>query len=590
MKPLFAMLLLLAATLSAQQPPSALDDITFTWKNGKQTGFKKTTPEIDRFDTLQIDVPQSFLIDAGKQLGANAPPSPLLDELKAFTAVAQALDTYTTAIANAAARSPGTDISLDANVVAARETLATALQTFINVVRAADPALYNRISDALLGGGYPGLALALKTGIDELTLRLATQARERGAFAMTASIVPLEADARPVHLPGYDTIAQADVAAVPSLIPVVDDRTRAEAMAAQTLADVTKQLGQFKPEFQKSMQELQSALVNLRTTLQTDVLEKNLAELETELQNATTADLPLLVQAQNARRLVQTINSAQLTLAGTSNMDRLLGLANSVSTTANGLVSASQTLPSDLQKLATDTEALEKKRAGIVKAATLAAIKGAATNFLTQQTYFKALAGNIKSLSSQFAANNEAALSAARLEETAISIAQTPNLSTSLDLSRIAGDVHVRDRIVVQAALYRVNADNSRTVVASGQQSFAVQEYGFFADNVRAGLLFVQPRSRIERTISYQPTPALGYYWRYGSTKHPRWNTLSPSFGFTMTLLDFNDADDLELGFAGGISLVRDLVWTGYGRNLQAKANYFYVGMNPLLFVELIRR
>ena len=99
----------------------------------------------------------------------------------------------------------------------------------------------------------------------------------------------------------------------------------------------------------------------------------------------------------------------------------------------------------------------------------------------------------------------------------------------------------------------------------------------------------MQPRSKIDRDISYQPVPALGYYWRSGIHGHPTWNAISPSFGFTMALLDFSDSNTMEIGFAGGISVFRDLAWVGYGRNLQARANYFYVGTNPLLLVKLFQ-
>jgi hypothetical protein len=55
-----------------------------------------------------------------------------------------------------------------------------------------------------------------------------------------------------------------------------------------------------------------------------------------------------------------------------------------------------------------------------------------------------------------------------------------------------------------------------------------------------------------------------------------------------MAMLDFSDKNDLEIGFAAGVSLFRNLIWTGYGRNLQARANYFYVGTNPLLLGKMI--
>lgn len=581
----FALLFISTAALAQSQ---ALQDVTLAWGSPQQTqtGFGKPPAEIDRYTTLQINVPASFANDAAKQLGGPTTTS-LIDELNAFTQLASGLKTYTAAITTAAGASPGTDVSQDPAVIAARKTLADVLGVFIQKVKPVDRPLYDTVSTAFLNG-YPAVADALARAIDQLNSRLAAEPKD-GALGMTATIVPVESDARALHLPGYDTNAEASVAAVPNYIPVVDDRTRAEVIAAQTLVDTAKQLGQVGPELQTSITQLKQTLDTLKTTLKTDVLEKQLTQLETDIRAAASTDLGgLLKEVEAARTLVHTINSADLTLAGTSDADKLLGLATSMSDTANGLIAAADDLPGDLQKLGTDVEAAVKKNIKIATTDTIAAIKAAATGFAQQQTFFIALANNLKALSDQFSANSDAALSAERLETTARAIATTTDLSTSLNLAMIAGEVHVQDQIVLQAGLYRRNADGTYTSVDKGQQSFVVQRYGVYPDSVRGGLIFAQPRSTIDRDISYQPVPALGYYWRYGIQNHPGWNSASPSLGFTMALLDFNDKDDLEIGFAAGVSLFRNLLWTGYGRNLQAHANYFYVGLNPLLLGKMI--
>ena len=46
--------------------------------------------------------------------------------------------------------------------------------------------------------------------------------------------------------------------------------------------------------------------------------------------------------------------------------------------------------------------------------------------------------------------------------------------------------------------------------------------------------------------------------------------------------LDFDDSDSLELGIALGVVLFKHIFHMGYGRNLQAEADCFYVGINPL--------
>lgn len=586
--------LVLAVAVGAQD--TALQDVRFSWENGKRTltGFSHATPpEIERFDKLKITVDPKFIVDSARQLGGGTLPTPLEQEFGAFTELADALRGYTDAIAAAVARSPSADISLDAGVKKARDALKPALRTFHDVVRMVDRPLYDSVDKAVgAGQGYVLVTQALQHGIEVLTARLQEEPAGGGAIGMTATIVPLESGARPLHLPGYDNNAESSIAAVPAYIPLIDDRTRAEVQAAQTLADTAKQLGQVSQEVEASIGQLKTALENLRTQLKTNVLEAQLGELEQDITMAAQTNLGDLLKAvQAARTLVHTLNSANLELTGATDADRLLNLATSLINTANALSEVAAGLPKALQQLSTETDAALKKHLVAVKDTTVSAIKSAITGFEDKQTFFVTLAGNLEKVADQFSANDDAALSATRLEAAAKAITQPADLSTSLDLGRIASDVHVGDHVIIEAAVFRRNADktlNTNKQVESGQQSFVIQRYGIFPDAVRGGLLFADPRSKIDRKISYQPVPALGFYWRLGLRNHPVWNAASPSFGFTMALLDFSDTQAVEVGLAAGVSLLRDLVWTGYGRNLQAKANYFYVGVNPLLLAKMI--
>lgn len=586
-------LLLLAAPLLAQSA-SPFDDITFTWDQTSQTGFRPTTkPEINRYDTLKIDVGTKFATDAGVALGrTTAGDSPLVTEMNEFAKLADALKAYTEAITAAVARNPGVeDVSQDPALDAPRKQLASVLREFITVVKPIDPALYQTVSNAFAAGrGYAPVATALQQAIDVLDGKLQASAASEGSLGMTATIVPPESDARALHLPGYDTNTEATVAAVPNYIPVVDDRTRAEVNAAQNLITAGKQLVQVPDEMQKSIADLQKTLADTREKLKTDVLDKNLAELETQIRAAGDANLGTLLQdVTTVRALVKNLNSADLTLSGSTDAERLLNLAGSMSSTAESLITALNNLPADLQKLSSDLDAAVKKQWISVKTDTTTLIKSEISTFMSQQTFFVNFAKNLQTLAAQFSANSTVALSAERLEQSARAIGTTAaSLSTSLDLSRISGDVHVNDRIQISAALYRRDASGNLQSITDTHQSFIVQRYGFYPDSVRGGIIFADPRSKIDRDVSYQPAVALGYYWRYGSHGHPAWNSLSPSFGFTMSLLDFSDKNNLEIGFAAGVSLFRDLLWTGYGRNLQARAWYYYVGVNALALGKMI--
>lgn len=589
--------LVIAVAVGAQD--TALQDVRFSWENGKQTlaGFGHATPpEIERFDKLKITVDTTFMRDSARQLGGHTRATSLEQEFGAFTELADALRGYTDALAAAAARLPDANISSDPRVDQARNPLTRALRTFINVVKPIDRPLYDSVSNAFGAGqgGYVLVTQALQHGIEVLTAQLQVESTDGGVIGMTARIVPLESGARPLHLPGYDNNAESSIAAVPDYIPVIDDRTRAEVQAAQTLADTVKQLGQVSKQVEASITQLKTALDTLRTHLKTNVLEDQLSELEADINKSVSADLGDLPKAvQAARTLVHTLNSTNPELTGASDAERLLNLATSLTNTANDIIEAAKRLPDALEDLPDKVSKAVENRLIKVNAEAISAISSAAKEFQKSQDQNPLVkaAANLKKVADQFSANDDAALSAARLEAAAKAITQPADLSTSLDLSRIAGDVHVQDRVVIQAALFRRNADktlNTDKPVESAQQSFVIQRYGVYPDAVRGGLLFADPRSKIDRKISYQMVPALGFYWRLGLKNHPAWNTAFPSFGFTMTLLDFSDTQSVEVGLAAGLSFLRDLIWTGYGRNLQAKANYFYVGVNPLLFAKMI--
>jgi len=95
--------LLLATSALAQSP---LNDVQFKWGNGQQNGFqRKTTPEIDRYDSLAINVDkQKFLTDAGAQLGKGTEsPSDLETELTILGSFLKQVGAYHAALLNTVA-------------------------------------------------------------------------------------------------------------------------------------------------------------------------------------------------------------------------------------------------------------------------------------------------------------------------------------------------------------------------------------------------------------------------------------------------------------------------------------------------------
>ena len=119
----------------------------------------------------------------------------------------------------------------------------------------------------------------------------------------------------------------------------------------------------------------------------------------------------------------------------------------------------SKGIPDDLTKLANDTETAVKTTADATLSQSEAMVKQAASDFIAKQTFFITLANNLMSLGQLLAADSRVALSADRLAATARNLDTNTDYSTTLDLRTIPGDVHVRDNIVVQAALYRRDAN-----------------------------------------------------------------------------------------------------------------------------------
>jgi len=597
--------LLTAGSALAQAP---LQDIQFQWSSGKQQqqGFQRqTVPEIDRYDTLSISVDRTkFLTDAGIQLGTStATASDLETELRVLAAFLKQVGAYHSALVNTVAavmkqnaENPSAPKSLvdamgsDPQLATAREGLRSGLAD-LKKLKAIDPQTYAAIEQTFgNSSAYVAAARTIEDRLNQLSAKLQSNASAAGALGITATIVPPDAAARSLHLPNYDSNPVASAPAIPNYIPVVDSRTQNELNAAEDFLQVGQSLTQISSQLQQSVKDMQSALQSLRTSLKTDVLEAGLNSLIQEVESSARTDLgDVLVSAKAARDLVHTLNSSTLTLDGATDAQKLLNLANTMSSTAQALTDSIKTLPAGLNRLAGDIDTAVKKAADTAMSQTETMVKQAATDFLSKQTFFIDLANNLKSLGQLLDADSRLALSADRIATAARALDTSTDFNTTLDLRTIQGDVHVRDNIVVQAGFYRRDSAGTMTPLSTASQTFVIQRYSIFPDSVRGGLIFAQPRSAIQRNISYQPVPAMGYYWRYGSQGHPTWNAIGPSFGFTMALLDFKDGEELELGFAGGISVLRDLAWVGYGRNLQAHANYFYVGTNPLLLVRLIQ-
>ncbi|HEY0159538.1 MAG TPA: hypothetical protein VGF28_19785 [Thermoanaerobaculia bacterium] len=597
-------LLLVTLATTAAHGQGLNDAIRFRWEKNEQTGFTDREREVERFKVIHIDVDRDKLsevaarrlnVDGGEEL-----TNRILFLKEAVQAFAQAqqetlplLRQQTDALTDAIATKNDQQIqNARAEMQQTAAALAVALDPALKVIeenRAQFPELTARLELAVLAeDGYGQMAQVLQEELDVVTAALRAKLENQVQLALAATLVPPDDAQRALALRPYNDVEQLAADAVASPFPVIDDRTRRELLAAQQFRDVLVDLKRVNEELRKSLEQLQQQLDQLRTELQVDVLQRNLDQLETTVKQQANSE-PIVKQIQATRAFVFNLTGTNLQLTGTTDADRLLFLATSLSQQADALSSAVRELPDALRRLATTLENdVELAAKQTVKDA-VTTLRSNAQTFLGKQEFFNGLVKNVLALANQFRRAATVVRSAESLAAAARSIEEA-DLNTQIQLARIAGDVHVGDRVIVDAALYQIDPQTGkRTTLDEQSQKFVIQRYGLFADNIRGGLLFVEPRSKIQRDVDYQPVPALGYYWRAGVPGRARLNAALPSFGFTLAMLDFEDANELELGISGGVSLF-DLIWTGYGRNLQAKANYFYVGMNPLYFARFLQR
>ena len=129
--------------------------------------------------------------------------------------------------------------------------------------------------------------------------------------------------------------------------------------------------------------------------------------------------------------------------------------------------------------------------------------------------------------------------------------------------------------------------DGSQVSIAQGRQTVRLRVSGVYLET-RGVLMFTDPRSSGFPASSFKPTLGLSYVAHYGRMDKGFWNDfLNPGVGLALALLDYDPNRDFELGLAATVSLFGDFVHVGYGRNLQAGADFFSIGFNPLVLGDL---
>ncbi len=229
------------------------------------------------------------------------------------------------------------------------------------------------------------------------------------------------------------------------------------------------------------------------------------------------------------------------------------------------------------------------RRAGVLRADLIAALRAAAAELKSADTAVGKLVSQYKQLAEALSLTtgvSQAATAAAALPR---DIAPGRSLDTQFDLMTVDGR-HPGDWVFVTTKVVGQDPRSGEAVtIEERRQAFRLEVYGLYMES-RGALLFADPRGKPHGSQSYEAAPGIGFHWRFGLKNRPFWNrVVAPGVGMSFALLDFVDNKDLELGVAGSATFLADLLWLGYGRNLQARMDYFYLGINPVTLVGLSR-
>lgn len=154
------------------------------------------------------------------------------------------------------------------------------------------------------------------------------------------------------------------------------------------------------------------------------------------------------------------------------------------------------------------------------------------------------------------------------------------NLDTSFDLTRICGEKKEFDTVRVTYRFFK----GKELLNVGWYNDFQLRMYGW-KDKVIAGISF----TRQNGTTTYKPTATLSYILNFTCWPKERMDSnvdpgvgkknieLFSGFGITTMPLDFDQTQDMEIGFTFTLSFFYNKILVGYGENLQAEKDRRFI-------------
>lgn len=455
-----------------------------------------------------------------------------------------------------------------------------------------DPKLYEELRRTVLVD-YDAMAQVLQKSLQTLDKELAARAsKELGLkVLMTADLVDSQGRQIGLHLDDYDSIATRAPVRFGRFQPTLDNRTLSELEAASKIQPAVNKLldGTYSSEIRTALSELGTALGEIKLTLDTTALEKDLGSLALELQG-DAKQVDLLAEVQSTRTFLASLSGTPQ-LTGTTDAQKLIEVSNLVLARADSIRKAGSDFPAQLASLADKIGKLGDEYK--TKSDTVTAIEAAEKKFEGSKAALQTACDRIQQIGRSLGLTGSVAAAVSDVDVTsrqALTVGSGVSLDTRFDPEEQVTELRPDDRVVIRTIVSRnkPSSPGQFETIAEDSQSFRLEKIGWYSET-RGALLMVSPRNAIQRDVKWTTVPGVAYTWRY-STRTSRFWSDGVSPGLSLSLLDFDDNKDFELGIAFNLSVLKDVFWVGYGRNIQAEANYFYVGVNPLVLGSLFGR
>jgi hypothetical protein len=609
--PLSIAVSLLLASSPAFATGAIINHLIFETSSGdKLVGSSSKTFELSIDDAVEVKVDEKALLGDFQISNQTTIGDPLLPRIQLLTQAVEALlktqeslmamksaalglQTAKGTPGEAEARSAFEAINntFSDNATTALSPLSESLDTDPELKASLEPA----INAAVLDSDYAGMADVLKRYIETTGTELGRRV-ENGQLLVVyleATITDNVLHKARVHLDGYDDLRTGDPAPFPRFQIALDERTKEEYSASEKLAQVTNQIrnGTFERQLKDSLQKAQAALQKLSLTLKTDVLEVHLNDtIKTLISAKDEALTPYITELISARDLFADLEKMPIKSDSTQ-LDALIIYTQAISVKVTQLKAVVNDGPNRLEKLTTTLERLSREKPQAVNKELKQTIAQAKENFIKETGPLQDTYKNLQEIAKAIGVTADLSAATDSMISQPRQLGIGTSLDTRFDLQSIAGwERHPGDRLSITMKVMPKGADIEKgQSLAFGRQQFALQTYGLYMQS-RGALLFVDSRTGSIPKQSYEAAPGVAFHFRYGFKNKPFINDwIAPGIGISLAMLDFDDNKNLELGIAGSVTLIKDLFWVGYGRNLQAQADYFFIGINPIALTSLMK-